>query len=307
MRHRFWRDANRLKRAPTGGSVADKPLGESADLIERFTLWGRRTGRLFDPFTSTAGRLMVHTWAPRWIAAWSLWLGGVATSPAAWAQTTAPPSPLGEAPQRTPLTAERLPPPPADLAPLLERAPVSWEFYDRRKIKPRYEAFTRYDLRVEQRHRFRYELSRTSGGGVLITIRVRFTHVEHQQTYRIEAPDHLDPQRFWQSRLIRHEMDHVKISSHPFVAAEMIRQVKSVREFQRELRPGEIPTPAVISQWIDEEVGRKLKPVLQLVQDNNHKLDEITRHGLRAFDHEVFFALLYTRENLRAAGYVQDE
>jgi len=111
----------------------------------------------------------------------------------------------------------------------------------------------------------------------------------------------------WESKLLRHEFDHVAISTDPRLLKIIKRTLQQRREwvvsFQQVLKPTELD----IRKSIQEKVAAEIKSLEQLVQTQYDYLDKESHQGSSAIgQRDLFFKGLYTIEGLERCKFEFD-
>jgi hypothetical protein len=113
----------------------------------------------------------------------------------------------------------------------------------------------------------------------------------------------------WHSSVVKHEFDHVRISSDPRVVM-LIRFLLDEIDFvevatQRDAGGSTAIAGDEFRDAIDARIEAVVEAMGELLQANYDLLDEMTTHGDRQSDlDDNFFSRLYTEENLRKMNFV---
>jgi hypothetical protein len=117
-------------------------------------------------------------------------------------------------------------------------------------------------------------------------------------------PERLDTDRRWNDPLLRHEFDHVAVSTDPRAALLAEHLLRKIRKLTVAIDPRQPVDSQHVDQIVLEEIGRRREAVVDLIRANYLRLDEVTRHGARPLaDRESFFKSLYTESELRKSGF----
>jgi len=193
----------------------------------------------------------------------------------------------------TALSIDQLPPPPAEIAALLEAGVVSFHYGDGWKSSEataadssppasrRMAAETKFQLEYSYSSRTRWHVRRR-GGDRRLLIYVDFDSVKikssHQVWFRTQPP----LSDFWQDRLVQHELDHVRISSNPIVANKFLTLVGDIRVLSERLGATVDVTDDMVDQIVAQHVEKAFEQTVQFVRIRYQELDRVTDHGLVA-------------------------
>lgn len=171
----------------------------------------------------------------------------------------------------------------------------------------RFDAETQFKMNYSFDSRCRWEAIREPATADTIgrlAVRVRYTRIETQISHQIWLRRLPDPETFWDDSLIRHELDHVRISSDPRLT---IRFEKAIRNLQRiELSHVQSEPVWVIARrkyeaawsrraslqlyldhrdakpFVKSAVQMEFDRLIELVNIRYRELDRVTDHGLNA-------------------------
>lgn len=156
------------------------------------------------------------------------------------------------------------------------------------------------DFHIQLRYTFKYDLVKKRKGGRW-QVKLTVTELESKidLTHLIRLPVTFKSPDVWRLRTMRHEFDHVAISLDPRVMMLLKHLLDHLPEIERTLEAKESPTNDVLNKLIDDEVVRRREAVVELMRQNNRRLDKVGAHGAQVVpDRAAFFAKLYTKENL---------
>lgn len=206
---------------------------------------------------------------------------------------------------------DELPVPPDELRECLDRGNVTFLVDGERPSltdpsrstgakRGRFDAETRYRIRYSFQSRCRWEWAGPSRAQRL-AIRVRYEKVELTVEHQIWLRELPDLDDFWDSRLIRHELDHVRLSSDRRLAGRFITAVKEHRRIELTAdQSGELLNiarerwdsgrgeyPSLLScltgddaqRWLDAVLQAEFERIVQLVDIRYQELDRQTDHG----------------------------
>ena len=197
----------------------------------------------------------------------------------------------------TPIQMSDLPDPPQPLASLIRAGKVKFVTGGSALSNP--DSLPRGGrLAGETRFQFRYRYSsraswRAAGGGSTIgiakpqvLIRVRFRSIKLLMSHEVWLRRTPAADSFWDDKIVRHEFDHVRISSDPRIERLFLDGVKSLESFRVPLQDvadanGRVSDSAV-NALIEDRMKLQLRRVTDFVKVRYAELDRVTRHGLRA-------------------------
>ncbi|MEM6472543.1 MAG: hypothetical protein AAF802_23475 [Planctomycetota bacterium] len=181
-------------------------------------------------------------------------------------------------------------PPPQELADLIEKADVTIVTGKRpRSNRPEQNGGGR--LAGETTFEFNYEYSsrvqwrptgRNDDRRVEVTVRFRKLKLKSRHQVWLRRPP--KPENFWEDALVRHEFDHVKISSHPVIQNLFVRLTKRLTRFEIPLRDaadryGRV-SQSRVEAIVDERIREVVDEVAEYVRIRYRELDRTTRHGI---------------------------
>jgi len=176
---------------------------------------------------------------------------------------------------------------------------LSVKFSDVSKQARPYPGWTEFEFRLEYQYEYRIETLRSKGGKTPVAITPKFTKIEVPIVHRVQLPTRLESRDWYDSTLGRHELDHVRVGTHPRLKMlgkhllEKLTRIDAIAD-----RPVE-----VTSDWtrrrIDDAVALRRDAIQSLVASINRKIDAETQHGAQPLpNRDLFFAGLFLKENL---------
>ncbi len=112
----------------------------------------------------------------------------------------------------------------------------------------------------------------------------------------------------WESKLLRHEFDHVAISTDPRMLKIIKRDLQQRRQWIGKWEQIGAPTEQDVRKNIFEVITAEVKSLEQLVQSQYDTLDQESNQGLSDISsRRDFFKRLYTVEGLERCKYVFDD
>jgi hypothetical protein len=179
-----------------------------------------------------------------------------------------------------PLPLELVPPPPTEMADLVQAADVRFEFGPEDSPKRITDnspmaAETSYKIAFEYQSKLNWKVV---GNQVVVWVRIKDIdwNPSHVVWFR-RAPD---SERFWDNPLVRHEFDHVRISTDPRLEAafrKRVDELKIIRFPKSEL--GQRSLEQASKDTLREELTSIFKDISALAEIRYRELDRVTRHG----------------------------
>ncbi|MBS0206535.1 MAG: hypothetical protein JSS49_26905 [Planctomycetes bacterium] len=181
---------------------------------------------------------------------------------------------------------------------LMKEGRLTVEFYDRNKPPHPYPGWTEFDFRLEYRYDYLIELPRKKGDRRVV-LQPQFTKIEVPIKHRMQLPNYLDSELWYDAPLARHELEHVCVGMHPRLAMLGSHLVKRIVRIETNLDPPDEANADWISKKVDAAIVPRRDAIKTLIQDINRKIDELTDHGDEALpDRNEFLSTLFLKENL---------
>jgi hypothetical protein len=219
--------------------------------------------------------------------------------PAQEAPSQGPPAEVSRAPH------PYLQDPPAAFARLIDRGKVSIQVNDQKLREAKKSALTVFEFEVRQKlnYRFRYA-DRPSKGKFPLRLSVRFEDTTLEVKHTLFLPTWFHPRKPWESTLLRHEMDHVAISTDPrmwkLVESTLWQPESWVEVFEAEV----LPSNEEIERAVQSRADLRRMAVESLIQAYYDQLDQLSRDGRDPIeDRKGFFESLYMRDSLRGLKF----
>jgi len=192
---------------------------------------------------------------------------------------------------------------PVAFAQLVERGRVEIEFYDPRRVPRPFPGMT--DFRLQVRHRYRYTTAvQGRGRDRVVEIKITFASIESEFRHKILLPQRYDHDELWSEQLVRHEFDHVAVSADPRIDLLVDHLYQNLSPLRLPLPRGPVPGDGALQRYINAEIARRRKGVLDLIESNYQLLDKVSRHGREEIpEREAFFESLYSKANLDRHGF----
>lgn len=176
---------------------------------------------------------------------------------------------------------------------------MSVTFADNSTPPRRFPGWTEFEFRLEYQYEYHVEFSRKKTARVPVVVTPKFSKIEVPITHRILLPKRLEGENWYDAPLARHELDHVRVGTHPRLKMlgkhllEKLTRIEATAD-----RPVEVNSDWV-KRHIDEAVSHRRDAIQALVGAINRKIDSETQHGgLPMPDRDDFFAGLFLKENL---------
>ena len=120
----------------------------------------------------------------------------------------------------------------------------------------------------------------SEGGSRTVRISVHFTKVKLTSKHQIWFLRHPGEKGFWDDRIVRHEFDHVRLSTLPNYSAQFAKNLRKNRYITRPVESGMQVNERFIRRLVDEHVKQEFEEVVDLVTIRYRELDRETRHGI---------------------------
>lgn len=156
------------------------------------------------------------------------------------------------------------------------------------------------DFNVLLKHSYKYNLTKSKKNGRWqVKLVIHKFEPKIELTHLIRLPVSFKSPKVWRSQILRHEFDHVAVSLDPRAILLLRHLLAHLPVIERTLEPDEEPSNERLSQFINEEIDRRRRAVIELMRQNNLLLDNVGHHGVQPVpDRAAFFAKLYTKEHL---------
>jgi len=233
---------------------------------------------------------------------------GFATSTIAQEESQAPSQPFD-----SDQTADASPHPWIETAPpafarLIELGRVQIKIDDKRLDIARKQALTHFKIKADYRYLYTQQSTRVdpkNDGGYVAKINARITVPEIEILHDISIRSGFNPRDPWKSPLMKHEFDHVSISTDP----RLLKLLKKIlnRKISIDVRwnSDERFSDELVSRAIKAEINTQIAELERVVQANYDRLDRETRDGtMDAKDREALFTTMYDIDSLRALNFL---
>ncbi|KAA5543681.1 hypothetical protein FYK55_10795 [Roseiconus nitratireducens] len=190
-----------------------------------------------------------------------------------------------------PIPSTELPDPPPDLQQIIERGNVRWltggpprETPDSFPASLSLAGETRFKFRYRYDSHARWSYERPSAGQPpTVLLRIRFRSVKLHVSHEVWLKHVPAAEKFWEDPLVRHECDHVRISSMPAIEQQFLDSVKAMKTVHVPLADvagtdGRV-SDREVQRWIDRRMDEALERTTDYVRIRYRELDRLTQHG----------------------------
>ena len=199
---------------------------------------------------------------------------------------------------------------PGEFVRLIDRGNVNILVDDDRVRRAGKTALTVFQFSIDYDFKFRHQLlgyddeSQTWRAKIVAWMdqpKVKLDHkIFFQTTFAPTLP--------WESKLLRHEFDHVAISTDPRMLKIIKRSLQQRRQWIAKWQQAIAPTELEIRKNILETFTAEVRSLEQLVQSQYDYLDRESNQGILAIHSRTdFFKGLYTIEGLDRCTYALDD
>lgn len=150
----------------------------------------------------------------------------------------------------------------------------------RQRLGDRLGAETRYTIAFDYASRSRWRIRR-SGGRRELVISVRFGRVRWEPSHVIWFKEAPPRESFWDSPLVRHELDHVRLSADRRLGRRFEAMLRQENVLRVALEDSVAVTPSFVRARVDEHVRETFGRVIDLIEIRYRELDRLTGHGVR--------------------------
>ena len=199
---------------------------------------------------------------------------------------------------------------PGEFVRLIDRGNVKIVVDDERIRESGKSALTLFQFFIDYDFKFRHQLlgydkeSHAWQGRIVAWMDQPKVRLDH--TICIQS--NFAPASPWESKLLRHEFDHVAISTDPRMLKFIKRALQQQKQWNVKWEQADAPTEKDIRKNIHETITAEVKSLEQLVRSQYDNLDKESNQGLSAINSRMdFFKGLYTVEGLERCKYVFDD
>jgi Cu/Ag efflux protein CusF len=195
---------------------------------------------------------------------------------------------------------------PGEFVRLIDRGNVKITIDDERIAKAKKSALTLFQFSVKYDFKFRYEWiqgdpAETAWNARIIAWmdqpKVRLDHtICLQSTFQPREP--------WQSKLLKHEFDHVAISTDPRLVSIIQRVLQRRRNWVAKWEQDTQPSESDVRKRVQEEIDLEVKICEHMIQLQYDALDRESSDGLSDIrDRKPFFQELYSIQGLERCKF----
>lgn len=174
------------------------------------------------------------------------------------------------------------------------------EFYDPSKPPRPFPGWTDFEFRLEYQYKYRVEaLKGKKGARASVVILPTFTKIEVPVKNRMLLPATAKSERWYEGALARHELEHVRIGTHPRLMLLGKHLVQKVSRIETPAKAISDATPDWVAARLDDVVAPRRDAIQALVAGINRKVDKDTNHGQIPLPNlEDFLANLFLKDHL---------
>jgi hypothetical protein len=174
-----------------------------------------------------------------------------------------------------------LPKPPPAIGDLIESGRVTFEAGVRDEPEhpstgPSLAAETRFRIEFNYTSHSRWTLATDSRR---VVINVRYGSITWKPKHTVWFRRRPETENFWSSRLVLHEMDHVRISSDPRLAARFAESLGEQSTLVHPIGGGNVVNQRLVDRLVGEHVERVFSEMTELISIRYRELDRVTKHG----------------------------
>lgn len=120
---------------------------------------------------------------------------------------------------------------------------------------------------------------RLDGGRQRVVIRVRYSDITLQTHHEIWLRHLPSREDFWTDKLVRHELDHVRISSDRRLAKRFAESLRESAVIDKEVPRRTVINNRLTDRLVDEHTKSWVEKINQLIAIRYRELDRVTDHG----------------------------
>lgn len=178
---------------------------------------------------------------------------------------------------------------------------LSVTFYDPAKPPKPFPGWTDFEFRLEYNYEYDYDVVR-KGKRQSVVISPKFTQIDVPTRNLVQLPNTINPDRWHESPLGQHELEHVRVGVHPrlkLLGRHLVRKITRLEEPGGAAGSTFNVTPEMVANRIDRAITLRRDAIQNLVTRINQKIDKETRHGSAPFPElDQFLERLYLKECL---------
>ncbi|MDV6032327.1 MAG: hypothetical protein F9B45_20020 [Phycisphaera sp. RhM] len=148
-----------------------------------------------------------------------------------------------------------------------------------------------FRYRYDSRAQWQIENRRNALSQTMVSIRVRFRSIKLISTHDVWLRSPPSADQFWDDRVVRHEFDHVRISSDPRIEKHFLDAAKELEVMRVPLSSvaglgGKIDN-AKVQALIETGMKQAMNNTTDYVRIRYRELDRLTRHGMLPLPDDV--------------------
>jgi hypothetical protein len=183
-----------------------------------------------------------------------------------------------------------VPPPPEELAKLIQQGNVSFEFYDPKIVTRSFAGETKFEFRYAYQSRSNWQRT-TQDGKAAIEVKIEYQDITLERTHRVLLPQDMMADDLFTRRLTLHEFDHVRISCDPRLPGLLkamlternakIVQVLDETEHEFTGKPTAKDLARIGRQIVKDESDKVFNDFVSVVSIRYQELDRTSNYGLK--------------------------
>ena len=197
---------------------------------------------------------------------------------------------------------------PPGFARLISLGRVQIKIDDQRLDDARKQALTHFKIKADYRYLYTQQSTRVepkNDGGYVAKINARIAVPEIEILHNISIRSGFKPRDPWKSPLMKHEFDHVSISTDPRLLKLLKKILNGKISFEVRWTSEEQFSDELVSRAIKAEINTQIAEIERVVQANYDRLDRETRDGtMDAKDWEALFRSMYDVDSLRTLKFL---
>jgi hypothetical protein len=156
---------------------------------------------------------------------------------------------------------------------------------------------TKFQHRLEYKSTFDIVSTRTLDGASMVRVRCRYLKRELQVSHTIYLQSTLQPPDPWQHPLLKHEMDHVAITTDPRLLSFIEGFFSKPTEIEFEWPHARRPNNQDVAKEIDAYTQARVRDIEAFLQIQYDALDAASNQGLDELENRSqFFGELYSKD-----------
>lgn len=188
----------------------------------------------------------------------------------------------GQSPESVPLNS--LSEPSAEVQALLQHAGVKFTAGERSETSAGTETKkivgeTAYRICYDYQSRTQWSTT-DRGGARRVAITIHYSAVELKFDHTVWLRRCPNRDRFWQDRLVLHELDHVKISSDRRLSDRFKKMLSESNVIEEEFSTRTVINSRLINRLVHKRTEEVFSQLNQLVAIRYQELDRVTNHGI---------------------------